>query len=722
MLTLVVVAAAAAASQSVALQSSASTSRAPATGMHWGDYDADGFTDAVALAPGGGTRLLRNLGDGTLEDVTALVGLPDGISARIALWGDYDADGALDLYLGSLDGESRLFRQVAGAFRDVTELVGLEPAAAPLAARWIDYDGDGVADLHLTTAGGDLLYHGLGGTAFEPVDVGMTSPATTGVGAAAGPVRAPGANARDAVEHTDSLSGAADTAGTSASGGRTELVVSGATRGPGGAFAGVPLNCVTGLFDQAGGACIDASRTATLGSLYPMSSELNVDPGTGYVRVGTTSTPLARLEVDTEGSELLMLLRQSGDAKLGVTNDGSVVVGNQLPQARLDVNTTGTDDLVSARKSGATWFIVKNDGDVGIGTSIPSSRLEVVGDVSSSGSSGGSFSASNPTNQLASAKLDWFSDTARIRVGGSGAGSTNGLDIQTVSDASLLRIQGDGDVGIGTASPEVRLHVPGGTDVALGGGGFLQLGSQGAANVALDSNEIMARNNGAAAPLNLNVEGGDIVMGGSAVGNVGIGTSSPVAKLEVLGPSGADALRVRVDGTTRFLVDENGSTIVGANITSSFDLQVSSNAPNGGTAGKPGGGSWSNSSDRRLKKNIADLEGALDTLLALRGVTFEYIDPEAINELRGTRTGFIAQEVETVIPDWIDEKPDGMKMLTVRGFEARAVEALRELRDEKDAQIARLEAEVDELSARVARLEAVEADLAQLRASFGAGR
>ena len=60
-------------------------------------------------------------------------------------------------------------------------------------------------------------------------------------------------------------------------------------------------------------------------------------------------------------------------------------------------------------------------------------------------------------------------------------------------------------------------------------------------------------------------------------------------------------------------------------------------------------------------------------------MTFEYIDPDAIGELSGPRIGMIAQDVETVFPDWVDVRADGYKMLTYRGFEALTVEALREL-------------------------------------------
>jgi len=132
-----------------------------------------------------------------------------------------------------------------------------------------------------------------------------------------------------------------------------------------------------------------------------------------------------------------------------------------------------------------------------------------------------------------------------------------------------------------------------------------------------------------------------------------------------------------------------------------------------GSAAKPGGGLWSVSSDIRLKKDIAPLAHALDDLLRLRGVTYEYIDPAAINELEGTRMGFIAQEVEEVFPDWVDEGSRGFKRLTIRGFEALAVEAIRALRAEKDAQLAERDAQLAERDAQVAVRDAQVAALSR---------
>jgi hypothetical protein len=126
-----------------------------------------------------------------------------------------------------------------------------------------------------------------------------------------------------------------------------------------------------------------------------------------------------------------------------------------------------------------------------------------------------------------------------------------------------------------------------------------------------------------------------------------------------------------------------------------------------GSAGKPGGGSWSSSSDARLKKNVHALEGTLDRLLSLRGVTFEYIDPEAIHELRGTQIGMIAQEVEQVFPGWVEDGRQGWKTVTYRGFEALTVEALRDLRAEKDAEIADLRAENADLRRRLEAIESI---------------
>jgi hypothetical protein len=214
-----------------------------------------------------------------------------------------------------------------------------------------------------------------------------------------------------------------------------------------------------------------------------------------------------------------------------------------------------------------------------------------------------------------------------------------------------------------------------------------------------------------------------------ASGGVGIGATNLAGALTIRGPAAAPpngmngvdnplALGLYATNDYKWIQSYGGPLVlnqwgnnVGIAVTNpAFTLEVN------GTAGKPGGGSWSVSSDARLKKNIQQLTGALDRLLALRGVTFEYIDPSSIHELPGERIGLIAQEVEKVFPDWVETGQNGYKRVTVRGLEALVVEALRQVRAEerefqRDQEV-RLEElrtekdrELDALRARVEKLE-----------------
>lgn len=103
-------------------------------------------------------------------------------------------------------------------------------------------------------------------------------------------------------------------------------------------------------------------------------------------------------------------------------------------------------------------------------------------------------------------------------------------------------------------------------------------------------------------------------------------------------------------------------------------------------------------SDRRLKRNVVRLRGALDTLLRLRGVIFEYNEAGLRRGCpEGARMGLIAQDVEKAIPEWVSVAPDGYREIDAQGFEALVVEALRELRSEN----AELRRELSELNARM---------------------
>ena len=106
-------------------------------------------------------------------------------------------------------------------------------------------------------------------------------------------------------------------------------------------------------------------------------------------------------------------------------------------------------------------------------------------------------------------------------------------------------------------------------------------------------------------------------------------------------------------------------------------------------------------SDARLKANVRDLpEDTLDKVLGLRGRNFEFTRDAQRRNLgeAGLQTGFIAQEVRVVFPDWVAEGDDGYLYIKERGTTALLVEALRQLRAEKDEAIKKLNDQVKTLN------------------------
>ncbi len=100
---------------------------------------------------------------------------------------------------------------------------------------------------------------------------------------------------------------------------------------------------------------------------------------------------------------------------------------------------------------------------------------------------------------------------------------------------SQMVLDANGNLGIGWPTPETRLQVHGGTDVSPSGGGFVTIGRTDQNNIGMDTNEIMARNNGAPAALFINNDGGNVNFSAAGAGNVGVGTSNPKGKLHVAG-------------------------------------------------------------------------------------------------------------------------------------------------------------------------------------------
>ncbi|MFQ5877574.1 MAG: CRTAC1 family protein [Acidobacteriota bacterium] len=130
-------------------------------GVCLGDVDDDGHLDIFLPngLPGGGvargrmprSALYRNRGDGTFEDVTERAGVAlRGYWAQGCVFGDYDDDGRLDLFVTGF-GRYYLYRNLGdGRFADVTAFAGLEARGWSTGAAFGDYDGDGWIDLFVS--------------------------------------------------------------------------------------------------------------------------------------------------------------------------------------------------------------------------------------------------------------------------------------------------------------------------------------------------------------------------------------------------------------------------------------------------------------------------------------------------------------------------------------------------------------------------------------------
>lgn len=190
-------------------------------------------------------------------------------------------------------------------------------------------------------------------------------------------------------------------------------------------------------------------------------------------------------------------------------------------------------------------------------------------------------------------------------------------------------------------------------------------------------------------------------------GNVGIGTKTPVARLDVL--SDTDALNIRSGLITAWPVriGQTGSVnTAGMRMSATGLLRVTSQSQivSPTYAELSAAGVWSSTSDRRMKTDITPAEGSLRAALRLRPVNFRWISGGPAGKVD---FGLIAQDVREVLPSFVqgDEETE-MLTLNYSQLSVVAIGAIQELKAQNDAKLAEKQREIDELKAR---LEAIEA-------------
>ena len=219
----------------------------------------------------------------------------------------------------------------------------------------------------------------------------------------------------------------------------------------------------------------------------------------------------------------------SGTIRMSILNDGNVGIGTASPNATLEVinGTTLGGFMVSSDSQGAgDLFIVDEGGNVGIGTGSPGALLEIATSDEGARTSNEDaliltrYDTGSPAYRGFGNSILFQGETyrsnsylphARIKTQLQDSSTiVEGVDmsfelLETDTDASLtemMRITSNGNVGIGTASPNATLEVINGTTL---GGFMVSSDSQGAGDLFI-------------------VDEG---------GNVGIGTGSPDGILEL---------------------------------------------------------------------------------------------------------------------------------------------------------------------------------------------
>ncbi|HET6423692.1 MAG TPA: FG-GAP-like repeat-containing protein, partial [Planctomycetaceae bacterium] len=151
-----------------------------ASTVAWGDYDADGRLDILVSgldsASSRATKIYHNEGNGTFAAINA--NLP-GVSTSAVAWGDYDNDGDLDLALAGHDGSARISRIYRNdGFGSFTDIVAGLDGVSYASVAWGDADNDGDLDLLLTGTGFagavSKVYRNDGSNTFVDSNAGLT--------------------------------------------------------------------------------------------------------------------------------------------------------------------------------------------------------------------------------------------------------------------------------------------------------------------------------------------------------------------------------------------------------------------------------------------------------------------------------------------------------------------------------------------------------------------
>ncbi|MFC1802164.1 tail fiber domain-containing protein, partial [Patescibacteria group bacterium] len=407
----------------------------------------------------------------------------------------------------------------------------------------------------------------------------------------------------------------------------------------------------TGILTSGGGAIElihpEADTTDILGKI----EFINLDGGISSV----ARTIIASLRDGADdASNLQFFTEETGEivsVKMTILGNGKVGIGTENPAEALDVSGR----IVSAETNGGFWF---GDYDIGGASGIKGSTYQSNWD--GAGNSGIQFVAAHSS----SPDFAFFTNNSSSNFG-----------------SAKFVVKNNGNIGIGTTTPDSALHVVSSAIMAT-------LEKNTTQTVALQTGLLLK-----------DTSTGDMGDGfgqllGFAIEDIA-GVENRIAGIGAIRDGadneGALVFRAGTDGGEEFMRIDSAGNVGIASTTTSFDLAVGNSGMNSGDT------TFTNTSHSSFKENISDFEFPNNYLEMFSGVkvkNFKYKDEyaEANNLSTKMRVGLLADEFNPLLGKSSDTK-------TISGDDRMNVmhEAIRQLNEKVDINTGKLsEMYVDE--------------------------
>jgi hypothetical protein len=394
----------------------------------------------------------------------------------------------------------------------------------------------------------------------------------------------------------------------------------------------------------------------------------------------TISTRMEDVSDGTEDGKIILKTIVDGTARSRIEIDHTDVVINQ--------DSIDSNFRVESNNQAGMIFVDAGNDRVGIGTVSPNHDLHLHKSTSDgnflliTNSTTGSNSNDGAAIGLAADEtlLIYHQESSDIRFG---TGATE-----------RMRIDSDGHVGIGTTDPQVGLQVEA-SDGSVNGTIRLTATGVASAGMAMDANG-----------LNFGADTGGFVFKTSATANDPSDTGTTRMRIDSSGQVQVNGNQTLLDSDTFFQVNVNGGngdnafmaiacngsntanqeagiylgrtnnrimTTVDGSANFRDDIQIRAGG-SGGVSLSSGATSFAGASDEKLKTIIENITGALDNVAKLRTVIGRY-EWDAEDK---RRSFLIAQDVQTVLPEVVEENPEGNLMLDYTGVIPLLTAALKE--------------------------------------------